>query len=164
MLVRAAGRTLSQRMATHQSAAIPYRLADRHEPEVLLVTSRRQGRWVLPKGGIKRGTLPHKAALNEAFEEAGVLGLIDSVPLGTYPQRKLMQDGFWIDLTVEAFPLWVNIELLSWPEMGERHRRWMPVSHAIETVQDGGIRAILLSFDEYITSGAGNRQYQSAFW
>lgn len=98
---------------------------------------------------------PHRAALYEAFEEAGVLGLIERVPVGEYSQRKVMRDGSWVDLMVAAFPLLVNTELLSWPEMSARRRRWMPVSEAINTAKDGGIRAILMSFARHVAFEAG---------
>jgi predicted NUDIX family NTP pyrophosphohydrolase len=56
---------------------------------VLLVTSRDTGRWMIPKGNIKAGEMPCKAAENEAYEEAGVKGtIIGSMPLGMYTYFK----------------------------------------------------------------------------
>lgn len=71
-----------------QSTAIPYRREDGRDLEGLLVSSRRQGRWVLPKGGIRGGILLHKVALQEAFEEAGVLGLLECAPVGEYTAKE----------------------------------------------------------------------------
>lgn len=42
--------------------------------QVLLITSRDTGRWVLPKGWPMRGRSMAQAALIEAWEEAGVEG------------------------------------------------------------------------------------------
>jgi 8-oxo-dGTP pyrophosphatase MutT (NUDIX family) len=58
-------------MAKVQAAAIPYRRDASGTLQVLLVTSKTRGRWVLPKGKVKRGMHPHRAAAMEAFEEAG---------------------------------------------------------------------------------------------
>ena len=40
--------------------------------EVLLVTSRRRGRWIVPKGWPMEGKSFPETALEEAWEEAGV--------------------------------------------------------------------------------------------
>jgi len=54
-----------------QSAALPYRYVTKDKIEVLLITSRTQQRWILPKGKIAFGMLPHRSAAREAMEEAG---------------------------------------------------------------------------------------------
>ena len=53
-----------------QAGVIAYRIR-RGEVQVLLMTSRDTGRWIIPKGNIKPGASPSKAAVQEAFEEAG---------------------------------------------------------------------------------------------
>jgi 8-oxo-dGTP pyrophosphatase MutT (NUDIX family) len=55
-----------------QYAALPYRDKGKSSTEVLLVTSRDTGRWIIPKGWPLKGKTPHKAAAREAREEAGV--------------------------------------------------------------------------------------------
>jgi 8-oxo-dGTP pyrophosphatase MutT (NUDIX family) len=53
----------------HQAGVIAYR--DNHgKIEVLLITSRDTGRWIIPKGNIGGRTTPAKAAEKEAYEEA----------------------------------------------------------------------------------------------
>ena len=54
-----------------QVAALCWRLR-KGRAEVLLVTSRDTGRWVLPKGWPITGLSPQAAAAREAWEEAGV--------------------------------------------------------------------------------------------
>ena len=54
-----------------QFAALCYRLR-KGKPEVLLVTSRRSKRWIIPKGWPQNGMLPAQSAAIEALEEAGV--------------------------------------------------------------------------------------------
>jgi 8-oxo-dGTP pyrophosphatase MutT (NUDIX family) len=56
-----------------QSGIIPYRL-ERDVLQVLLITTRKTGRWVIPKGNIGKGHNARQAAEQEAYEEAGVSG------------------------------------------------------------------------------------------
>ena len=69
-----------------QSAVIPHRKGP-NGLEVLLVTSRRGTRWLLPKGVVEPDLTPAVSAQKEAMEEAGVRGQIDDRPLGTYQYR-----------------------------------------------------------------------------
>ena len=86
-----------------QAGVIAYRI--RHgEVQVLLMTSRDTGRWIIPKGNIKPGTTPLKAAAQEAFEEAGVKGtVVSSTPLGRYTYSKKLGSGEARAATVEVF-------------------------------------------------------------
>jgi 8-oxo-dGTP pyrophosphatase MutT (NUDIX family) len=129
-----------------QSAAIPYRNSDLNGVEVLLVTSRKRSRWVLPKGKVKRGMLAHRSAAREAFEEAGVVGTISAVPVGTYRQLKTQEDGQAEMIAVRAFPMLVHQENVSWPEMRQRERCWMPINAAVEAVKNSELRALLITF------------------
>jgi 8-oxo-dGTP pyrophosphatase MutT (NUDIX family) len=68
-----------------QYAAIPIRLNEASVIEVLLLTSRGTGRWVIPKGWPMRNLAPGAAAAREAYEEAGVRGRIrPRAPVGSY--------------------------------------------------------------------------------
>jgi 8-oxo-dGTP pyrophosphatase MutT (NUDIX family) len=58
---------------TRQSGIIPYR-RELDVLQVLLITSRKTGRWVIPKGNIGKGHNARQAAEREAYEEAGVRG------------------------------------------------------------------------------------------
>ena len=82
--------------AIRQIAALPYRNVGRglRAPvQVLLVTSRESGRWVIPKGNFANSVSPHFAAAQEAEEEAGVRGAVCPTPLGTYRYRKRKGSG-----------------------------------------------------------------------
>ena len=58
------------------------------------MTSRDTGRWIIPRGNIKPGVTPFRAAEQEAYEEAGVRGTIISLnPLGTYTYSKKLPSG-----------------------------------------------------------------------
>jgi phosphohistidine phosphatase len=56
-----------------QSAILPYRLRG-DDLEVLVITSRKGTRWVLPKGIVEPGMTAAASAAKEAMEEAGVEG------------------------------------------------------------------------------------------
>ena len=77
----------------HQAGVIAYRIVDA-KVQVLLITSRDTGRWIIPKGNIDAGATPAKAAQREAYEEAGVKGTITSLlPLGFYTYFKKLESG-----------------------------------------------------------------------
>ena len=57
-----------------QFAVLPWRRVERIE--IMLVSSRETGRWVLPKGWPMKGIKPHNSAAREALEEAGILGKV----------------------------------------------------------------------------------------
>ncbi|WP_395396122.1 NUDIX hydrolase (plasmid) [Novosphingobium sp. BL-8A] len=132
-------------MKNAQFAAIPYRRNGKHDLEVLLVTSRRKGRWVLPKGTV-RGMLPHACAAREALEEAGVLGDIRQAAFGTYVRLKRAKASQPEAIPVFAFPLLVRTQLEIWPEMSFRRRRWLSSREAVDTVEDSGLADILGRF------------------
>jgi 8-oxo-dGTP pyrophosphatase MutT (NUDIX family) len=64
-----------------QSGVIPYR-KKQGKIEVMLITSRNKGRWIIPKGVIEPDLNPRASAAKEAFEEAGVQGDVHSKLLG----------------------------------------------------------------------------------
>ena len=60
-----------------QTGALPWRRAKGDQLEILLVTGRLSGRWIVPKGWPMRGKTMAKAAAQEAYEEAGVRGKVN---------------------------------------------------------------------------------------
>jgi 8-oxo-dGTP pyrophosphatase MutT (NUDIX family) len=65
-----------------QAGAIVVR-AGKTGPRILLVTARRNPRnWIFPKGHVEDGETRKDAAVREAYEEAGVDGLV-AAPAGT---------------------------------------------------------------------------------
>jgi len=111
--------------------------------EVLMVTSRRTGRWVLPKGWpMKRRTLAG-AAQQEAWEEAGVIGRVDETPIGYYSYQKRHRTGLMLACRVEVFRLEVAHLARDWPEKKKRKRRWMPIEAAATAVDEPELAAML---------------------
>jgi 8-oxo-dGTP pyrophosphatase MutT (NUDIX family) len=142
-------------MISNQVAAIPYEVGPKGQVRVLLVTSKRRGRWVLPKGKVKRWMAPHVAAAREAFEEAGVVGDIDRVAIGTYRQRKEALLTPSVDVLVRAYPLAVTDQLNSWPERFFRRRSWFELAEAQEAVRNSELKKILRAFAAHLQEHRG---------
>ncbi|UVK40529.1 NUDIX hydrolase [Mesorhizobium sp. AR10] len=114
-----------------QVAAIPFRLSEHGDIEVMLVTSRTTRRFIVPKGWPMKGKSGRKAAMIEAQEEAGVLGKIMKEPAGTYSYWKRLENRF-VRVDVIVFLLEVTEELANWPEAKKRERAWLtPIDAAL---------------------------------
>jgi 8-oxo-dGTP pyrophosphatase MutT (NUDIX family) len=116
-----------------QAAALPVR-----DGEVCLVTSRNGKRWVAPKGCMEPGKTAGQIALQEAWEEAGLVGLLEPEPIGSYVYQK---DGFTCHVIV--FLMEVTSEEAAWPEQSFRQRRWLSATKAAARVADPGLRALI---------------------
>ena len=116
-----------------QAAAIPIK-----DGRVCLVKSRSGKRWVVPKGLIDEGKTAGEMALQEAWEEAGIVGLLDGEPVGTYLYPKY---GGTCHVTV--FLMQVTEVADEWPERSFRQRRWVRPSEAISLIDDEGLRLVL---------------------
>ena len=112
--------------------------------EVLLVTGRRSGRWMIPKGWPIRGKSLAKSAALEAFEEAGVKGTVDSKPLGSFRHTKQHLSLGVLDVSIVVHPLAVESELPKWPEDDQRERKWFTIKKAAEAVASSDLKRIIL--------------------
>lgn len=126
-----------------QSAALPLRRGSNGRLEVLLVTSRETKRWVIPKGWLIEELSAAESAAREAFEEAGVEGRIATAPLGSFAYEKRQKDGAVLPVRVEVFRLNVETEHDTWPEAGQRSRRWMELAEAAGLVAEPELKALL---------------------
>jgi 8-oxo-dGTP pyrophosphatase MutT (NUDIX family) len=126
-----------------QCAALPYR-KEAGELQVMLVTSRGTGRWVLPKGWPEKGKTLAEQAAREAFEEAGIVGLPCESSIGTYAYSKQTASGDFADCVVEVFPLRVVQLLDTWPECEQRRRQWFTPAQAAMAVDEGGLVTLLV--------------------
>ena len=132
-----------------QYAALPYRTAD-EGPEVLLVTSRDTGRWVIPKGWPLRGEKPRAAAAREALEEAGVVGKIGKVAICDYAYVKRLKNGAPLSCEVEVFALKVIRQRKRWPEQRQRTAHWFPLAEAAAAVREPELRELIRTFGQSI--------------
>ena len=134
-----------------QIAVLPYRFAGvgKDGPtEIMLITSRGTGRWVIPKGNPLTGMDRHASAAVEAEEEAGVIGAVCPTSIGSYEYRKRRANGAAIMYNVEVFPLAVTRELSEWKEMDERERRWFTFDEAAGAVDEPDLQALIRSFGD----------------
>jgi 8-oxo-dGTP pyrophosphatase MutT (NUDIX family) len=145
-----------RRSPRNQVAALPFRLDADGRPEILLVTSRETKRWIIPKGWRMRGRKDHRAAEQEAYEEAGLTGRIAKKPVGHYRYDKRLSDGSTVACSVEVFPMRVRQERKRWPERAERDRRWYAADEAASLVNESDLQQLLRTF------GAGSRDVAKA--
>ncbi|TDQ09118.1 8-oxo-dGTP pyrophosphatase MutT (NUDIX family) [Phyllobacterium brassicacearum] len=130
-----------------QVAALVYRVK-KNQPEILLITSRGTGRWVLPKGWPQIGKTFAQSARAEAFEEAGVRGDIAPFSIGTYTYAKHdMSDGEVGDFIVDVFPMHFSHQQKNWPERGVRKLEWLSVEESVRRVEEPELKALLAGFD-----------------
>jgi 8-oxo-dGTP pyrophosphatase MutT (NUDIX family) len=128
-----------------QVAALPVRREADGSVHVLLVTSRGTGRWVIPKGWPWHGCEDCVAAAHEAREEAGVLGLVQSQPLGSFVYEKRRSSGHEL-VRADVYMIEVASLLESWPEQDERQRAWFTLEDAANVVSDQELRDLLQAF------------------
>jgi 8-oxo-dGTP pyrophosphatase MutT (NUDIX family) len=103
---------------------------------------------VIPKGGIEAGFTARQAAAQEAFEEAGIKGVVDPEPLGFFTYFKRLRSGAGKPASVEVYALRVEKQLKKWPEQAERQFQWMSVAAAMAAVEEPGMARLLARLDE----------------
>jgi 8-oxo-dGTP pyrophosphatase MutT (NUDIX family) len=128
-----------------QYAALPYRRRADERTQVMLVTTRESGRWVIPKGWPKKRKKPSATAASEAREEAGVVGVIGRDSIGSYSYKKRLKSGAIVACEVRVFPLKVKRQQKRWPERGERDIQWFSRTKAAKAVRDRALGDIIRS-------------------
>lgn len=146
-LVERARRLFGNSPCKLQVAALPWRIGD-DGIEVMLVTSRDTGRWVLPKGGVDKDEKLWRGAEREAEEEAGIRGKISRRDAGRYFYAKVQLIGAAIPCEVIVYPLEVKREADTWKEMTDRTRQWMRPTEAAAVVDEPDLASLILSFSE----------------
>jgi 8-oxo-dGTP pyrophosphatase MutT (NUDIX family) len=150
MLEQSAAKSIAQRSKgalraqdTLQAGAICHRRSKQGHVEVLLVASRRNGRWGLPKGHVNAGETTWDAALREAFEEAGIRGAVEPMVFGNFSYYK--QDN------PKRYRVLVHLVAVSevleeFPERHVRKCKWVPLATAAREASRPGLRIILADF------------------
>lgn len=130
-----------------QVGVLPWRLRRDGEPKMLLITSRRRGRWIVPKGWPMKGRSAAAAASREAFEEAGIIGDISPSPVTCYRYMKALDDGSEVSCRVTVFGMKVRGTLSHWREKGQRQRRWFSFTAAADRLDDAELATFVRSLD-----------------
>ena len=137
-----------------QYGVLAFDIGDDGEPRFLLITSRHSKRWVIPRGNPVPGLSPPQSAAHEAYEEAGITGLVTPEEIGAYDYEKRKKDGSSIPATVHVFPLRATIQSVRFPERHERETRWCTREEAVEAVDEEGLKQLLRDFTPPATAAS----------
>jgi len=129
-----------------QFAALCYRIK-RGKVQVLLVTSRRTKRWIVPKGWPMEGRTPAASALQEAWEEGGVRGRAEGGCLGVYTYAKGRYETDDLRCLAMLYPVSVTALAKRFPEAGQRRRRWVSRKKAVKLVSEKSLKELIKDFD-----------------
>lgn len=128
----------------HQSGVLAYRNGAKGL-EVVLVTSRRTGRWVLPKGSVDPGMTPEEAAAQEAFEEAGLVVAPGAPAIGAYRLPKIRPPLIWtVEVTLYPMPILEVHD--NWLESDQRQRLFVTPEDAMIMLSDPEIAGLVRLF------------------
>jgi phosphohistidine phosphatase len=100
--------------------------------QLLLISAGSKEKWAFPKGVIEPGLSPQASAAKEAWEEAGLKGIVADQALGCYSREK------WGGLcTIEVFPMAVSemVDTHEWEE-SHRQRQWFSPKEAITEINN----------------------------
>lgn len=128
----------------HQSGVLPYR-EGANGPEMVLITSRRTSRWVLPKGSVDPGMTPQEAAAQEALEEAGLVVTPGAPAIGSYRLPKIRPPLIWT-VEVTLYPMPITEVLDDWLEIGQRQRLFVAPEDAMALLTDPEITDLVRGF------------------
>ncbi len=140
-------KNVGKRDVRTQFCALPYRIKG-GKVQVLIITSRGTGRWILPKGWPMHLSTPAEAAATEAFEEAGAKGRAVDHVLGFYTYIK-NHDGSRYPVVAAVFPVKVDKLVPNWPEKSQRKRKWVSQKKAAKLLSDRELRQIVKQFDPH---------------
>jgi len=129
-----------------QSAVVPYRFVE-NAFEILLITSLKKKKWIIPKGYVEYSLTPFESAKKEAYEEAGITGSNETEQIGEYiagknDNRKL----------VKVFLMKVLEQDEDYPEKHLRKRKWFSIDEAIENVSNEQLKNILTDLKKRFTN------------
>lgn len=112
-----------------QSGVIPYHIVD-GELQLLLISAGSKEKWGFPKGVVEPGLSPQMSAAKEAWEEAGLRGVVADQALGSYTREK-----WGGQCSIEVFPMAVTemVDTHEWEE-SHRQRQWVSPKQAMQEV------------------------------
>lgn len=130
-----------------QSAVVPVRRQGK-KIQILMITSRKKKRWVIPKGIIESYLSPEDSAAKEALEEAGILGEVLPGLLGTYQYEK------WGGIcAVQVFVMKVTQMQDVWME-DFRERAWLSIKDAMARIEEAPLRKMIKHLPDHLTKHA----------
>ncbi|MBB3992910.1 8-oxo-dGTP pyrophosphatase MutT (NUDIX family) [Sulfitobacter undariae] len=131
--------------ARTQFAGLCWRVR-RGKVQILLITSRRRKRWIVPKGWPMEGKTPAECALTEAWEEAGVIGIASDACIGVYSYARVREGNDSLPCLAMLYPLQVKSLQNDFPEMRQRRRKWVSRKKAARMVDHIELKKLILGF------------------
>ena len=125
----------------NQSGVIPFRKT-KQGLEVLLITSIKKKKWIIPKGFVEFNLTPFESAKKEAYEEAGVYGTNETIELGHFENQKSIGVCH-----VKVFAMEVIEVLEDYPDKEKRKRKWFALKEAVNNVQTKEISDMISSLE-----------------
>ncbi|MGQ8632062.1 NUDIX hydrolase [Agrobacterium sp. DKPNP3] len=130
-----------------QYGAVCFRyVGETSKVEVLVISSRDTGRWIVPKGWPMKKKKPHEAAAVEAWEEAGVRGIVRKTAVGRYTYLKVLDDGDVAPKIVDLFQIEVTVQQEEFKEKGQRRIAWVEPDEAARRVRELELKSLLVDF------------------
>lgn len=123
-----------------QSALIPYRIKDSNL-QILIIRSSGNKHWVLPKGIVDPGLTPQASAQKEAWEEAGVTGVLDEEEVGHFYYTKWQGNCY-----VSVYSLQVNMQEKKEARRSIREAHWVSVEDAIAKLKSLDLAKLVKQF------------------
>jgi 8-oxo-dGTP pyrophosphatase MutT (NUDIX family) len=128
----------------NQSGVIPYRKTDKGI-EILLITSIKKKKWIIPKGYLEFNLSPFESAKKEAYEEAGVKGTNETFELGSFRIHK--EIGACI---IVVYSMEVTEFLENFPDKELRKRKWFSLQDAIDNISIPELPDLFLKLERRI--------------
>ncbi|HKI77916.1 MAG TPA: NUDIX domain-containing protein [Ignavibacteriaceae bacterium] len=127
-----------------QSGVIPYRKKN-NSIEILLITTIKKKKWIIPKGFVEFNLTPFESAKKEALEEAGAVGSNETIELGEF---------IWVRQAGRCLVKIYSMEVLElldeYPEKNKRKRKWFRIEDASEAVYVPEISVMILNLGRKI--------------
>ena len=125
----------------NQSGVVPYRKIN-EGLEVLLITSLKRKKWIIPKGYIEFNLSAFESAKKEALEEAGIIGTNETFELGAFENPKSIGVCHVIVFAMEVIKI-----LDDYPVKDKRKRKWFKLKDAASSVDMPSISSMILSLE-----------------
>ncbi len=108
---------------------------------LVLITSRKTNRWTIPKGYVEKGLSAAESAAKEAYEEAGLIGVVHHEEAGAYRYSK-----FGKLFSVQVFPLYIETLLDDWDEMHVRQRKIVSPLEAFDLLYHDQLKDVIAGY------------------
>lgn len=137
-----AAQVFSARHTALQIGTLAFRNRER-QLQVCLITSRGGGRWIIPKGWPEADLSHPEIAAKEAWEEAGLTGLVRPDMFASYMSSKNIEPGIVLPVRMNIYLLANPRQAKEFPELGQRKVKWVTVKEAVARVDDSGLQEVL---------------------